>query len=112
MVVALNEQSHVVTADIRRLVQDLRPLALDDLGLMLAVRNRMSRNGARSITMTSEAPNLPTLPAASWRLSKRLGGAVSRPCCKGRAEPLVGRRVSNWQRHAWRPGLAQGLCSS
>jgi signal transduction histidine kinase len=65
LLVGLTEQLQAATADIRRLVHDLRPPALDDLGLMGAVRNQMSRYSARGTRMTFEAPeSLPALPAA------------------------------------------------
>jgi signal transduction histidine kinase len=53
--------------DIRRLVYDLRPPALDELGLIEAIRERASRYGAgdEGFRATVEAPDeLPPLPAA------------------------------------------------
>jgi signal transduction histidine kinase len=65
LLVAITEQLQAATTDIRRLVHDLRPPALDDLGLAGAVRNQMSRYGSLGIEMTFEAPEyLPPLPAA------------------------------------------------
>jgi signal transduction histidine kinase len=54
-------------SDIRRLVYDLRPPALDELGLVEAVRERASRYGVgdEGFRATVEAPDeLPPLPAA------------------------------------------------
>jgi signal transduction histidine kinase len=53
--------------DVRRLVYDLRPPALDDLGLVEAIRERASRYGVGDygFRATVEAPDeLPPLPAA------------------------------------------------
>jgi signal transduction histidine kinase len=53
--------------DVRRLVYDLRPPALDELGLVEAVRERASRygTGGKGFQMKVEAPDeLPPLPAA------------------------------------------------
>nr|WP_296068861.1 sensor histidine kinase [uncultured Actinoplanes sp.] len=51
-------------ADLRRLVHDLRPPALD-LGLTMALRSQVDRLGAGSGTaVTVDAPDLPELPAA------------------------------------------------
>ncbi len=52
--------------DVRRLVYDLRPPALDELGLVEAVRERASRlDGGEGLRVTVEAPEeLPALPAA------------------------------------------------
>jgi signal transduction histidine kinase len=52
-------------SDIRRLVYDLRPPALDDLGLLAALREHMQRYDACGIIFTLTAPEcLPALPAA------------------------------------------------
>ncbi len=53
--------------DVRRLVYDLRPPALDELGLVEAIRERASRYGVgdEGFRATVEAPDkLPPLPAA------------------------------------------------
>ena len=53
--------------DVRRLVYDLRPPALDELGLIEALRERASRYVAQEggVRVTVEAPDeLPPLPAA------------------------------------------------
>jgi signal transduction histidine kinase len=56
-------------ADIRRLVYDLRPPALDELGLIGAIRESVTRNhtqyGDARLAIAVEAPaSLPALPAA------------------------------------------------
>jgi len=52
-------------ADIRRLVYALRPPALDDLGLLAALREQMKQYHTSGVAMTLEAPEtLPPLPAA------------------------------------------------
>lgn len=61
----LTEQLQAATADIRRLVHELRPPALDDLGLIGALRNQISRYEQGGVRMTLDAPeSLPALPAA------------------------------------------------
>ncbi|PWW23653.1 histidine kinase/DNA gyrase B/HSP90-like ATPase [Geodermatophilus normandii] len=51
-------------ADVRRLVHDLRPPALDDLGLAGAVRQQAERLLAPAVPVTVEAEGLADLPAA------------------------------------------------
>jgi len=52
-------------ADIRRVVYALRPPALDDLGLVLALREHVAHYNQSGVQITVEAPDhLPTLPAA------------------------------------------------
>jgi signal transduction histidine kinase len=52
-------------ADIRRVVYDLRPPALDDLGLVLAVREQAARYRQAGLQIMIDAPDqLPSLPAA------------------------------------------------
>ena len=71
-VVADNLDSAICNAvrSIRRLVYDLRPPALDDLGLLPAIRERAAQwsddpTGARPLHITVDAPDtLPVLPAA------------------------------------------------
>lgn len=51
--------------DIRRLVYDLRPPALDDLGLVNALREILATYNQSGLECSIEAPEpLPTLPAA------------------------------------------------
>jgi signal transduction histidine kinase len=52
-------------ADIRRVVYDLRPPALDDLGLVLALREQAAHYSQAGLQITIDAPeHLPPLPAA------------------------------------------------
>jgi signal transduction histidine kinase len=61
----LAAHTHAATADIRRIVYDLRPPALDDLGLPLAVREQAARLSERGLRISVEAPGrFPPLPAA------------------------------------------------
>ena len=67
LVVELREELRGAIADIRRLVYDLRPPALDDLGLAEALRRLAERYGSEheQPRVAIEVPeNLPTLPAA------------------------------------------------
>lgn len=51
--------------NVRRLVYDLRPPALDDLGLPAAIRERALDYSGRGLSVTVDAPEtLPSLPAA------------------------------------------------
>jgi signal transduction histidine kinase len=61
----LTEQLHEATADIRRLVYDLRPPALDELGLVGALQAQASRHDIGCTHIDVQAPTaLPLLPAA------------------------------------------------
>ena len=62
----LKAQTQATIADIRRLVYDLRPPALDELGLVSALRQQFAQNNrGNSVQMELEAPEaLPALPAA------------------------------------------------
>jgi signal transduction histidine kinase len=67
LVVELREELRGAIADIRRLVYDLRPPALDDLGLVEALRRLAERYGSEGgqLRVTVEAiEDLPDLPAA------------------------------------------------
>ncbi len=67
VVVELREELRGAIADIRRLVYDLRPPALDDLGLLAALHQLAERYGAQGeqLRVVVEAPeDLPHLPAA------------------------------------------------
>ena len=67
LVVELREELRGTIADIRRLVYDLRPPALDDLGLSGGARRLAERYGSEGgqPRVSVEAPEeLPSLPAA------------------------------------------------
>jgi signal transduction histidine kinase len=67
LVVEFREELRSAIADIRRLVYDLRPPALDDLGLAEALRRLAERYGSEGeqLRVSVEAPeDLPGLPAA------------------------------------------------
>lgn len=62
---SMADQAQAATQEIRRLVYDLRPPALDDLGLMDALRTHAIRYMTSGIHIEICAPEpLPTLPAA------------------------------------------------
>ncbi len=62
---ALKEQTQEALADIRRVVYDLRPPALDELGLVGALRERMTTLQGSGLKATLVAPDpLPPLSAA------------------------------------------------
>jgi signal transduction histidine kinase len=69
LLVQLRDQATGALEDIRRLVYDLRPPALDSLGLVEALREQAAvlgrREGAAPLEVSVEAPTpLPELPAA------------------------------------------------
>jgi signal transduction histidine kinase len=61
----LKAQAQDAVTDIRRLVYGLRPPALDDLGLLGALRESAAQYGAKGLSVSVEAPqSLPPLSAA------------------------------------------------
>lgn len=60
----LKGQSQAAIQDIRRLVYELRPPALDELGLVDALREGIKQKGDRCIEVRSNPDPLPVLPAA------------------------------------------------
>jgi signal transduction histidine kinase len=68
LIVEVRNDLRATVADVRRLVYDLRPPALDQLGLVLAIRNyaeRCAPDADAGMRVTVEAPeHLPPLPAA------------------------------------------------
>jgi signal transduction histidine kinase len=67
LVVELRDELRSAIADIRRLVHDLRPPALDDLGLVEALRQLAQRHDSEGeqLRVSVEAPEyIPDLPAA------------------------------------------------
>jgi signal transduction histidine kinase len=61
----LQEQTAAAVADVRRLVEGLRPPVLDQLGLLSALREHTASLSRHGLRVTLEAPErLPPLPAA------------------------------------------------
>ena len=61
----VRDQTQETLAQIRRLVYDLRPPALDELGLLSALREHIASSGHQGLQILIEAPeSLPALPAA------------------------------------------------
>jgi len=71
-----------VVVDVRRLVHDLRPPALDDLGLVGALRQQARQHDGVDVDVTAD--DLPTLPAAVEVAAYR----------------IVGEALTNVRRHA------------
>ncbi|HEX2742721.1 MAG TPA: sensor histidine kinase [Rubrobacter sp.] len=85
----LKAQTREAVSDVRRLVHDLRPPALDDLGLVSAIRQQAAKHGhlqgdtvagmqgaspMNGLAFTVDAPiDLPTLPAAVEVACYRIG---------------------------------------
>lgn len=63
-----------VVADVRRLVHDLRPPALDDRGLVGALGQLAQRLGGDTVAITVEAGDLGALPAAVEVAAYRIAG--------------------------------------
>jgi signal transduction histidine kinase len=62
---ALKDQAQEAVLDIRRVVYELRPPALDDLGLIEALREHAARYKQNGLLIDIDAPaRLPSLPAA------------------------------------------------
>ncbi|MGY1712560.1 histidine kinase [Geodermatophilus sp. SYSU D00758] len=82
-------------ADVRRLVHDLRPPALDDLGLAGAVRQQAERLLAPRVAVTVEADGLPDLPAAvevaAYRIASEALANVARHAAATRVRVALGR---------------------
>ncbi|MBK8046159.1 MAG: histidine kinase [Anaerolineales bacterium] len=65
LLAAASDQLHDAISDIRRLVYNLRPPALDQLGLVGALREHLIASPDSSVLFTIDAPEvLPALPAA------------------------------------------------
>ncbi len=61
----LREQLRSVITDIRRVVYNLRPPALDELGMLSAIREHALQFASQGLRVTFDVPDqLPTLPAA------------------------------------------------
>ena len=60
----VTEQLQTTVADIRRLVYDLRPPALDQLGLVAALKQHMLHLDSRTRIVVQAPDDLPSLPAA------------------------------------------------
>ena len=71
LLLELKAQTKDTVSEVRRLVYDLRPSALDDLGLVLAVREQAARYGpAFSVETPDEPPPLPAaVEVAAYRIS-------------------------------------------
>ena len=65
LLIDLKKQTQVAVADIRRLVYNLRPPSLDELGLIQALREQAEQYNQDRLRITIDAPDpLPPLPAA------------------------------------------------
>lgn len=84
--VAVRGELQEVVSDVRRLVHDLRPPALDDLGLVGALRQQARQDDALDVVV--ESADLPPLPAAVEVAAYR----------------IVGEALTNTRRHAGAAG--------
>jgi signal transduction histidine kinase len=90
----LKSQARSAVADIRRLVYELRPPALDELGLVGAVREAAAQCGADGLPVSVEAPEeLPPLPAAvevaAYRITQEAMTNVVRHAGANRCEVRI-----------------------
>ncbi len=99
VVVELREELRGAIADIRRLVYDLRPPALDDLGLVESLRQLAERYGSKDeplsvlVEATEDLPNLPAaVEVAVYRITQEALTNVAR---HARARNCVVRLVVN-----------------
>jgi len=61
----LRGDANQAIGDLRRVIYDLRPAALDELGLLGALSQQVDRFGRQGLSVTLQAPpSLPVLPAA------------------------------------------------
>ncbi|HET7519858.1 MAG TPA: histidine kinase [Actinomycetes bacterium] len=112
--------------DLRRIIYDLRPAALDELGLLGALGEQVDRFGRQGLSVTLQAPPaLPALPAAvevaAYRIVTEALTNVARHAHAGRATVTVSvdegfcldvqddGTASTANGHGWRPDV--GLVS-
>ena len=90
----LKSQAKSALTDIRRVVYELRPPALDELGLVGAVREAAAQHGANGLTVSVKAPEkLPPLPAAvevaAYRITQEAMTNVVRHATANRCEVRI-----------------------
>jgi two-component system, NarL family, sensor kinase len=112
--------------DLRRIIYDLRPAPLDELGLLGALGEQVDRFARQGLSVTLQAPpTLPVLPAAvevaAYRIVTEALANVARHAQAGRASVTVSvddgfcldvqddGTASTFNRDGWRPGV--GLVS-
>jgi two-component system, NarL family, sensor kinase len=112
--------------DLRRIIYDLRPASLDELGLLGALGEQVDRFGRQGLSVTLQAPPaLPVLPAAvevaAYRIVTEALANVARHAHASRATVTVSvddgfclevqddGTASTASGHGWRPGV--GLLS-
>lgn len=83
LLVELKAQAQTAIGDIRRVVYELRPPSLDELGLVPAIREQATSYSQNGLTVLVEAPErLPPLPAAvevaAYRIAQEALTNVSR----------------------------------
>jgi two-component system NarL family sensor kinase len=108
--------------DLRRIIYDLRPAPLDELGLLGALGEQVDRFGRQGLSVTLQAPPaLPALPAAvevaAYRIVTEALANVSRHAHASRATVTVSvgdgfcldvqddGTASTANGHGWRPGV-------
>ena len=102
----LSAHTQAAIADIRRVVYDLRPPALDDLGLVLALREQAANYSQAGLQITIDAPDHHAATAGGGRgggLPHRAGSADQRGAPRPGAH-LRGVACRSAMRSMWRSG--------
>lgn len=102
LLVELKVQTQTAIADIRRLVYNLRPPALDELGLVGALREHAAiHNSANGLKTSIEAPPaLPVLPAATEVAAYRIAlEAMTNVARHARAQECIVRLALDEELH-------------
>ena len=112
--------------DLRRIIYDLRPASLDELGLLGALGEQVDRFARQGLSVTLQAPPaLPVLPAAvevaAYRIVTEALANIARHAHAGRATVTVSvddgfcldvqddGNASTVNGHGWRPGVGLGV---
>jgi signal transduction histidine kinase len=102
----LKKQAKAAVQDIRRLVYDLRPPALDELGLVGALREGAARQSLNGLRITVEATSpLPPLPAAVEVAAYRIAQEAMTNAVRHAGATLCSVQLS-----LPHPGNADALC--
>jgi two-component system, NarL family, sensor kinase len=122
LLVELRGDANQAIGDLRRIIYDLRPAPLDELGLLGALSEQVDRFGRQGLSVTLQAPPaLPVLPAAvevaAYRIVTEALANVARHAHARRATVTVSvddgfcldvqddGTVSTTNGHGWRPGV-------
>ena len=108
---ATSDHVQDVVADVRRLVHDLRPPALDDRGLVGALRQHAERLGGRPVDRV-DADDLGALPAAVEVAAYRIAGEALTNVARHAAATDLRVRLTGARRRAGRRGRRRRRAAS